>query len=217
VLQTVGVEQDQIYVVRGQVYSVVATTVQVTLALPPKTTLTTTGLAIVASDQVLRIKDTTLVSLAATSVVGISQIRYRVDSGAWTVYSTSFTMAVGAHTLNYYATDTFGLDGPTYTQNVQVANASPAPSNALINYPNPFRAGREPVILEYNLSAASSVRLRIFNLIGQLVYEKSLQQGETGTAAGVNQISWDGRNGSGTVIGNDSYIAVLQIDRTNER
>jgi flagellar hook assembly protein FlgD len=71
--------------------------------------------------------------------------------------------------------------------------------------------------LEYNLSAASSVRLRIFNLIGQLVYEKSLQQGETGTAAGVNQISWDGRNGSGTVIGNGGYIAVLQVDRTGER
>ncbi len=216
VLTTIVAEDDQIYIVRAQ-YLTISSSLTVTLALPPKTVLTTNGLAVTGADQIIRIKDNTSIGLTATSVVGISSIQYSVDSGGWIIYSSSFNLPLGQHTLTYFASDTFGLQGPVYTKTFIVAASQPQISGSMANYPNPFRAGTEPTILEYTLAQASGVRLRIFNLLGQLVYEKSYSQGSTGGVAGVNQILWDGRNGSGITVNNGGYVGVLQVDVTGER
>jgi uncharacterized repeat protein (TIGR01451 family) len=74
-------------------------------------------------------------------------------------------------------------------------------------YPNPFRAGRESVLLSYRLSADAPVQVRIVTLLGELVREISCQAGATGGTRGLNELPWDGRNGAGKTVQPGVYVA----------
>lgn len=219
VLQTNLAQISQIYVIKGQ-DGVLTATVTVTLALPPVAMLTTSGQAITtSSDQVLRIKDSTSLGITAASVVGISAIWYQVDNGPYTIYTSTFTLPVGLHTLHFYAIDGASPTpdvGPVQVQQVQVSITANG-TGSLLNYPNPFHAGRESTLLEYTLVSPAGLRLRIYNLLGQLVYQREISQGSAGTAAGLNDLEWDGHNGNGNVVANGGYIAVLDNHETGER
>jgi hypothetical protein len=80
----------------------------------------------------------------------------------------------------------------------------------LINYPNPFRAGREETIIGYNLSKDSIVYIGIYDFLGNLVRRWEIKGGEEGGRNGENRISWDGRNGEGKVCANGGYVIRLK-------
>ncbi|MDD3642229.1 MAG: hypothetical protein PHQ19_02035, partial [Candidatus Krumholzibacteria bacterium] len=82
------------------------------------------------------------------------------------------------------------------------------------NYPNPFRAGSETTRIAYFLTEDSSVRIRIFDFTGRLVWTKEIPAGGTG-GTGVPEgtwweIEWDGRNGVGEVVRNGVYVCIVE-------
>lgn len=83
-------------------------------------------------------------------------------------------------------------------------------------YPNPFRAGRESVLLAYRLGADASVRVRIVTLLGELVRELSFPSGGVGGARGLNEVPWDGTNGAGAMVKPGVYVARIEGGGVNE-
>ncbi len=214
-----AVGQGQIYIVKAT-YGSFTQTIQVTLALPPLTQLTTTGPALTSSDGILHIKTNTDITLTGISVVTISSVTRNVDFGGNIVAlssSTTFNLPAGRHTLQYFSTDLIGQNGPRTTVIVEVAGGGIPTTDQLINYPNPFRAGSESTIFEYNLAASSDVRFRIFTLMGKLVLDRTLRQGDAGTALGFNQLTWDGKNGSSTTVANGGYVAIIEVAQTGTK
>jgi len=83
---------------------------------------------------------------------------------------------------------------------------------AVRNRPNPFRAGKEETLIEYNLKQPSKVTITIYDLLGQEVWCKSYKPGENGGRE-VNSVPWDGRNLSGEVVGNGGYICRIWVEK----
>jgi DNA-binding beta-propeller fold protein YncE len=82
----------------------------------------------------------------------------------------------------------------------------------LVNYPNPFVAKRENTKVRYHLKENSEVEIRIYDLIGDLVWEKKISAGESpGGVAGPNEVEWDGRNGNGEYVSAGGYICLLKV------
>jgi hypothetical protein len=120
---------------------------------------------------------------------------------------------VGRYTVEYYGTTVSGL---THSETVKTSktffvSAENTAEEGLVNYPNPFRAGQDLCYLEYVLTPEAGVRLTIYDMMGQRVYERSYSQGEVGGSEGLNRISWDGKNDDGEVVGNGGYVAVLEV------
>jgi hypothetical protein len=84
-------------------------------------------------------------------------------------------------------------------------------------YPNPFRAGRQAVLLAYRLAADASVHVSIYTLLGDLVRELSLPAGSAGGARGLNEVPWDGRNGKGDLVRPGVYVARIEGGGVNEQ
>jgi len=80
------------------------------------------------------------------------------------------------------------------------------------NRPNPFRAGKEETLIEYNLKQPSNVTITIYDLFGQQVWRKSYRAGENGGRE-VNSVPWDGRNLSGEVVANGGYICRIWVEK----
>ena len=72
------------------------------------------------------------------------------------------------------------------------------------NYPNPFNPS---TTLRFSLAEGSTVRLRVFNVIGQEV--GTLAEGQY--QAGAHTIAWDATNAAGAAVGTSVYIARLDI------
>jgi hypothetical protein len=79
-----------------------------------------------------------------------------------------------------------------------------------INYPNPFAAGRQNTAIEYYLEHGGRVSLKIYNIIGQPVRVLTSDESQPASTA-LHRYVWDGRNGSGQVVLNGLYFAVLTV------
>lgn len=84
--------------------------------------------------------------------------------------------------------------------------------NRVRNRPNPFRAGKQVTLIEYNLEQPSNVTITIYNLLGQEVWGESYKLGENGGRK-VNSVPWAGRSLSGEVVGNGGYICRIWVER----
>jgi len=80
------------------------------------------------------------------------------------------------------------------------------------NRPNPFRAGKEETLIEYNLKQPSNVTITIYDLLGQEVWRKSYRAGENGGRK-ENKVPWDGKNVSGEVVENGGYICRIWVEK----
>jgi len=91
----------------------------------------------------------------------------------------------------------------------------PSEEQKVLNRPNPFRAGKEETLIEYNLNQPSNVTITIYDLVGQEVWHKSYEAGENGGRED-NSVPWDGRNLSGRVVANGGYICRIWVQRENK-
>jgi len=88
------------------------------------------------------------------------------------------------------------------------------------NYPNPFRAGVESTNISYLLAEPSDVKIKIYNLFGDLVLSREFRSGQRYAESGVmNVFPWDGLNDKGQAVGNGGYICVVEavINGSNEK
>ena len=85
--------------------------------------------------------------------------------------------------------------------------------DAFYNYPNPFGRTYEHTNIVFRLTEQSDVDIRIFTLVGGLVWTRRLQ----GLGAGLYQslVRWDGRNDRGKVVLNGVYLCAIDIKPRN--
>ena len=86
----------------------------------------------------------------------------------------------------------------------------------ITNYPNPFHPPLQGTIIAYKLADHASVTLRIFTLSGDLVLRRTFDRGATGGTAGLNEFTWDGKNGKNEVVASGGYIALIEAQGTGE-
>ncbi len=87
-----------------------------------------------------------------------------------------------------------------------------APGGALTNYPNPFHPDETPTTIAYVLQDNASVRMRIYTLSGGLVLDRQFTSGDQGGSTGLNEVPWDGRNGSGDPVASGGYILFIEAE-----
>lgn len=76
------------------------------------------------------------------------------------------------------------------------------------NYPNPFNSS---TVIEYQIAEKTTVRLTVFNLLGQKV--RTLL--DAGKSAGVYRIAWDGRDDNGNNVASGIYLYRLELPSEN--
>lgn len=187
---------------------------------PPSTSIQVGGLGVAMAES-YALKPTDPISLVADVQPGmtLTGIQYSVNGGPFLNYTGPFTLGtVGVHSLRYFGTTQAGL---THIEDVKTSlpimvSRETAPEEQMVNYPNPFQAGRDLTFLEFNLTRDSNGKLKIFDMLGSLVYEKEIIQGQAGGQTGLNRIGWDGRNTSGEVVANGGYIAVLELPQEGQ-
>ena len=79
------------------------------------------------------------------------------------------------------------------------------------NYPNPFNPDNEPTNLVFTLAKNEKVTILIYDLFGNLVFEKEAA-GAEGLNDGANDaaLQWDGRNMQGVAVAGGGYICVIK-------
>ena len=87
------------------------------------------------------------------------------------------------------------------------------PEEGFFNYPNPFGRQYPYTSIQFVLENASDVQIRIFTLLGEAVWSRSLP----GLSAGLyeNLVRWDGKNGRGYQVLNGVYLCTIEIRPTN--
>jgi hypothetical protein len=83
---------------------------------------------------------------------------------------------------------------------------------SFFNFPNPFGQSSRPITrFNYNLTQDSDVTIRIYTLLGELVWSKTYGAAEPEGKAGNHpgDIFWDGTNDQGQKVLNGVYVAVL--------
>jgi hypothetical protein len=157
------------------------------------------------------LRDNTLISILSTSDIVAETILYRDNGSDWKTYENPFTLSKGAHIIEYYGIDKYGHEeGINRSEPIYVSFVSEG-VDGVSNRPNPFKAGREPTLIEYNLKEPSNVTITVYDLFGQEVWHESYKEGENGGKK-VNGVPWDGRNLSGKVVANGGYICRVWIE-----
>jgi hypothetical protein len=82
----------------------------------------------------------------------------------------------------------------------------PASFSLQQNYPNPFNS---ETVIEYFLSKQSSVKITIYNILGQRV-KTLLDQKET---AGYKKVIWDGKNEKGRAVSSGIYFYRMETEK----
>ncbi|MEE4311422.1 MAG: T9SS type A sorting domain-containing protein [candidate division KSB1 bacterium] len=72
------------------------------------------------------------------------------------------------------------------------------------NYPNPFNP---TTTIEYAIPKAGTVRIRIFNLLGQRVHQLDREH----AAAGSYKYMWNAKNGSHVILGSGLYVVMVEF------
>jgi hypothetical protein len=108
-------------------------------------------------------------------------------------------------------------DGITAELPVQTAFVDPGASGGSVtNYPNPFHPPFQGTTIAYKLDDHATVRIRIFTQSGDLVREESFTRAGMGGLAGLNEWTWDGTNGKGTVVASGGYVALVEAEGTGQ-
>jgi hypothetical protein len=87
------------------------------------------------------------------------------------------------------------------------------PEDAFITYPNPFGKNQDYANIRFYLETGGDVEIRIFTLVGELVWTKIVQGETDGPHDGdsESQYRWDGKNDKGYTVLNGVYLCVLRV------
>jgi len=175
----------------------------------PKTVMKFDGMYREMYDGIYLRSSTRIIIMWVTDIIP-EPILYRDNGGDWKTYVEPFTLSPGAHTIEYYGIDKYG--------NKEMINRSKKIyvtffGGGVTNIPNPFKAGKEPTYIEYDLKEPSNVTITIYDLFGQEVWHESYASGENGGKKVDNSVAWDGRNLSGKVVANGGYICRIWVEK----
>ena len=80
-------------------------------------------------------------------------------------------------------------------------------------FPNPFKLTKEQIEIAYELSQDAQVDINIYGPGGALVRTLSYAPGSSGGAAGVNNVSWDGKDGQSQYVSPGTYDGDLVVSK----
>jgi len=95
-------------------------------------------------------------------------------------------------------------DPTSVKESEQSFNSVPQNFQLSQNYPNPFNPA---TTIEYQISTAGEVEIKIFNIDGQLVRKFSTQHQQ----AGIYRVTWDAKSGAGKTVASGLYIYHLKF------
>ncbi len=79
------------------------------------------------------------------------------------------------------------------------------------NYPNPFDPRSQATTIRFSLSAAGSVEINIYDFFGG-----KIRQLTHSGVIGINELTWDGRNGEGNLVADGGYMALIKSSGKTE-
>jgi len=88
---------------------------------------------------------------------------------------------------------------------------------SLLSGPNPLNPNQTTGVIEYQLSLAADVEIKILAANGRVVWQQSVGGGQVGGAAGFNRIFWNGRDLTGEVVANGPYLIVVVAKSGSEK
>jgi N-acetylneuraminic acid mutarotase len=94
---------------------------------------------------------------------------------------------------------------PTSVEGVSEATAVPSEYALSQNYPNPFNP---QTTIRYDLPFAGTVRLSVYNVVGQMV--RTLVNGQR--ISGTHSVMWDGKDCSGRDMARGLYLYRLEVE-----
>ena len=204
-----------------------------TITTPEKTFLSmlppsapTNDAAVIEDNQTLVSSEVTLKWSAADPEGGPITYAVYVSQNSSQVLSVraGFRPAASAAALVYTGTDTSYtlrnlVPGKTYYWKVNATNqygVTTAGSvmsfttletavNKVFNYPNPFNPTKTKTNIVFRVNSPQIVKIKIYSEYGDLVNTI-----EAAAAAGTNEVKFDGRDKSGQLLFNGSYIAKIE-------
>jgi flagellar hook assembly protein FlgD len=108
------------------------------------------------------------------------------------------------------------LDGDAVTKEEEIENISLLDldlEKSFVNYPNPFSNADGGTKFHVPLEkAATTVDLKIYTLLGQLVKSENRNVSNQPAPSSYTGITWDGRNDAGQTVLNGVYIGYIKIN-----
>lgn len=129
---------------------------------------------------------------------------YNITSGIFR-YQVTSALGKGNHTFQIFAQDQDGGLTSAITT-VFVASDKFAIIEDPIIYPSPATKNAK---ITYELTAAEEVKLYIYDLSGQIVYQDDIQPGSEGAHAGFNAYNFDLKSSYGNELPNGVYVVIL--------
>lgn len=142
-------------------------------------------------------------SISPSGISELAPVQNTTDNNG--TATTIFT--AGAQNRSYVITAQTGDASGTLNMEVTVTSDGGV-------YPNPYNPLLgQPVRIDYPLEADAPVKVEIYTLMGDLVWSKSFPAGDSeGGHAGVNSVSWFGKNSQGVTIANGGYIVLIKAN-----
>ncbi|MBU0630066.1 MAG: S8 family serine peptidase [Candidatus Margulisbacteria bacterium] len=121
----------------------------------------------------------------------------------------------GPYILRLTVTDLAGnISRTELTVNISKVSSSLAPGVVTFALPNPFdRNNGSSTTFYYQLQANANTSVNLFELGGNMIWQKSYLAGENGAKAGVNNPAWDGKNLFGANVPTGVYLYQIISDR----
>ena len=160
----------------------------------------------------LYLRTSTTINIMSISDIIAEEIVYRDNGSDWKTYAEPFNLSQGVHIIEHYGIDKHGHKEKTNRSKTMYVSFIDPGVDGVFNRPNPFKAGKEPTLIEYNLKEPSNVTITIYDLFGQEVWRENYRQEENGGAK-ENSVPWYGGNLSGKVVANGGYICRIWIER----
>lgn len=116
-------------------------------------------------------------------------------------------LSIGKNVIVRFGDRTYRIgEGVTEVQEEQKEQSTPGAFRLMPNYPNPFNAS---TVIRFSLTQPASVRLGVYDLLGQRV--RNLVKAEM--ESGDHRVVWDGRNEAGQDVSSGVYLIRLIGDR----
>jgi hypothetical protein len=120
-----------------------------------------------------------------------------------------FNLADGMHTITLKVWDVYNNSAEA-TLSFQVASSAYLMLKNLFNYPNPFRI-QTTFSFQYNDANESlDVSIDIYSITGMHI--KTIRQTVSSSGYLMNQLTWDGRDDHGMVVGSGVYVYYVKVN-----
>lgn len=115
----------------------------------------------------------------------------------------------GKHTIKVTAQDIYGKETIVERIDLDVLGKAVI-EGRVMNYPNPFKpVSGQPTSINYNLLDDADVMIRIYNMSGRLVWEKTCYARTEGGQFGENNVPFDGKSLYGEYLANGTYVGII--------